>query len=206
MPDNPVEIAAVTTAQWPSVERLLASGRSSGSCWCQWFRLAPKDYDTGTADERREGLAERIAGGRSRALLATIAGEPVGWLSFGPVGEFQPRLERWSVAPRSFEPGAWAITCLFIREADRRGGVGARLIEAAVDAARSSGASALVAFPLLAPAGPGPRRAEGATGVGYVEQFLAAGFELRRGAIESRPLAVYRFAAGLAARIPGTGS
>lgn len=191
MPVEPIEIAAVTPADWPDVERLLGSGRSAGSCWCMWFRLAPKDYDGTSVDGRRELQRARIAEGATRALLATRAGEPVGWLSLGPVEEFRPRLERWSVAPKTFEPGAWAIVCLFVREADRRGRVGSQLIRAAVDAARAGGASELVAFPLLAPA---RRLPDGATGVGYAEQFLEAGFELRAGALESRPLAVHRLA------------
>ena len=163
-----------------------------------WFRLAPKDYDRETVEGRRDAQRARLAEGRTQALLATRGGETVGWLSLGPVEEFRPRLERWSVAPRAFEPGTWAIVCLYIREADRRSGVGARLIHAAVDSAREAGAFELVAFPLLAAA---TGRSEGATGVGYVEPFLEAGFELQPGAIESRPLAVHRLA-----RIPAAGS
>lgn len=156
-----------------------------------WFRLAPKDYDAATADGRRETQRAVIAAGQTRALLATRGGEPVGWLSLGPVEEFRPRLERWSVAPRLFEPGAWAIVCLFVRVADRRGRVGAQLIRAAVEVAQAAGAAHLVAFPLLAP---GRRLPDGATGVGYAEQYLEAGFELRPGAIASRPLAVHPIA------------
>jgi GNAT superfamily N-acetyltransferase len=191
VPAEPIEIAAVAPREWPLVERLLGSGRSSGSCWCMWFRLTPKDFDGETLDSRRAAQRARVAAGRTLALLATQAGEPVGWLSFGPVEEFRPRLERWSIAPRSFEPGAWAIVCLFIREPDRRARLGGQLIRAAVDAARAAGATGLVAFPLISATRPLP---EGATGVGYAEQYLEAGFELRPGAIESRPIAVHRFA------------
>lgn len=194
---TPMQIAAVAPDDWPLVEQLLGSGRSSGSCWCQWFRLAPADYDHMGVADRRARLGEGLATGASHALLASRAGAPIGWLSLGPIQEFRPRLERWSVAPPSFEPGTWAINCLFIREADRRGRVGAGLIRAAVNTARVVGATELVAFPLLAPA---TGRPEGATGVGYVEQFLEAGFEVRPGAIESRPLAVHHLA-----RIPTVG-
>jgi len=119
--------------------------------------------------------------------------EPVGWLSLGPAEEFRPRLSRWSVAKGVLDDatveGVWVINCLYVPSERRRTGISGRLIEAAVVHAHRAGARAVIAFPLLAEARSLP---EGATGVGYAEPFLAAGFELVPGALDSRAWAVRR--------------
>jgi GNAT superfamily N-acetyltransferase len=133
-------------------------------------------------------------------LLATTGDEPVGWLSLGPVLEFEPRLAKWAVAPQVLPEDAWAIVCLYVPKVHRRQGIAIRLLEEAATLARREGASALYGFPVHADPVRGP---EGATGVGYVAQFLRAGFALESGPLESRPLAVMTFNSGYPGREGG---
>jgi GNAT superfamily N-acetyltransferase len=189
-----LEIVPVEPELWPAVQRLLGSGRKSRSCWCQWFRLRPAEYDAASVEERMGRLLDRVASGPPPGLLALESGEPVGWLSFGPIQEFEPRLSRWSVAKSASEAlpaRAWVVNCLFVPEGRRHEGVGSALIGAAVRRARDAGAASVVAFPF--PAGRSP--SEGASGVGHAAQFLANAFELEPGPLEGRPWAVLRLEA-----------
>jgi len=184
-----LQIVPVTPDRWPDVVALLSSGRSAGACWCQWFRQAPAAFDEATVDERRAALGDRIRSGSPPGLLALESDVPVGWVSLGKIDEFSPRLSRWSVAKGTYDPGSWLINCLYVPAGRRRGGISRRLVAAAAEAAEAGGASAVYAFPLPAAAGTRP---EGATGVGYLEAFLATGFEIVPGPLESRPWVVRR--------------
>jgi GNAT superfamily N-acetyltransferase len=186
-----LEIVPVEPELWPVVERLLGAGRKAGACWCQWFRVRPAEYDAASVEERKARLLDRVASGPPPGLLALDDGEPVGWLSLGPITEFEPRLSRWSVAKGASDvlpSGAWVVNCLFVSEGRRHEGVGSALIGAAVRRAREAGAAALVAFPFPA----GRSHSEGASWVGSAAQFLANAFELEAGPLESRPWAVLR--------------
>src|SRR3954449_11175886 len=97
--DRDLSISSVAEIPWPKVAALFESGRSTRDCWCQWFRRRPGDFDGSTVDDRRAALHDRIAEPPAPGLVASADGRAVGWLSHGPVGEFRPRLERWSVAP-----------------------------------------------------------------------------------------------------------
>jgi ribosomal protein S18 acetylase RimI-like enzyme len=96
-------------------------------------RLAPLLRAFGGSPVRTDGLAERIAAcaGREVALLAEFEGEVVGFacVEVRPaIGDFEPRAE---------------VTDLYIREQDRRRGIGRALMSAAEAHARANGAETL---------------------------------------------------------------
>lgn len=98
-PRGGVQIEIATAADWPVVARLLSSGRTSAACWCMWFRHSPRDFDAQPVGDREAALRHRMSAEPPAALLARAGPEPAGWLSLGPIAEFESRLERWSVAP-----------------------------------------------------------------------------------------------------------
>jgi GNAT superfamily N-acetyltransferase len=74
-------------------------------------------------------------------------GRAVGWVSLGPREDFE-RLERSRVRPRLDDIAVWSIVCFVVAKRARRQGVGAQLLDAAIDFARQHGAPALEAYPV----------------------------------------------------------
>jgi GNAT superfamily N-acetyltransferase len=69
------------------------------------------------------------------------------------------------------DPSVWAVTCIFVRAGFRRQGISHALANGAVDFARSRGARALEAYPILTK---GVITEE--LHVGTLEAFASAGF------------------------------
>ena len=68
----------------------------------------------------------------------------------------------------------WLLPCLFVRAGERRKGVAADLLVAAVEVAREYGAPAVEGFPLAG----GGRRNSGDAYLGTETMFAAAGFSV----------------------------
>jgi GNAT superfamily N-acetyltransferase len=123
------------------------------------------------AGERARRLVEQS--GHPVGLLAYSDGEVVGWAAVSPREEY-PRLNNGrDTAPVGDREGVWVLPCLFVVEEHRRTGVTAPLVDAAVELARSMGASAIEGVP----GDPATRtRTPSASYTGTVGLFTAAGF------------------------------
>lgn len=86
---------SITAADWGSTEALFGPRGACAGCWCMYWRVP----STGRYWERFKGARARAAfrklveTGEARGALAFAAGEPVGWVSFGPRTDF-PYLAR----------------------------------------------------------------------------------------------------------------
>jgi GNAT superfamily N-acetyltransferase len=86
-----------------------------------------------------------------------------------------PRILRSRVArPRTVDPACWATVCFYVARSERRGGIAAALLDAAVEFAAANGAEAVEGYPKDAEGG---RRHANEMFVGSVSMFLAVGFE-----------------------------
>lgn len=85
-------------------------------------------------------------------ILASQAAEPVGWCACGPrsryVAATSPQNKIMQNRARDEDDIVWLLPCLFVRAGRRGQGVTHALIRAAVELARSEGASAIEAWPL----------------------------------------------------------
>lgn len=128
-------------------------------CQCQRYKLAPREsFGSTPVEERAFRLREQTDcgnadSGATSGLIAYLDGEPVGWCAVEP----RPAVRR----PRARLPGSvggrdedkaddsvWAVTCLFTRAGYRKQGISRALAKAAVDFARSQGATAVEAYPI----------------------------------------------------------
>jgi GNAT superfamily N-acetyltransferase len=85
-------------------------------------------------------------------ILASVAGEPVGWCACGPRSRYvvatSGRSKIMNARAHDQDQSVWLLPCLFVR-ADRRGqGISYALVGAAVEVARSEGATAIEGWPL----------------------------------------------------------
>ncbi|MBL9050664.1 MAG: GNAT family N-acetyltransferase [Tabrizicola sp.] len=158
-------------------------------CWCQHFRLRPKDRQTISNDAKRDLMVSRIAAGPPPGLIALRGDDPVGWMQIGPRAD----VPEWNNPGRSStplpdapadDPAVWAVSCFFFRSRARGHGLSHAMLAAGIDHARAAGARILEASPM--------DRAKQSKSIGLfvgsTSVFAKAGFREVARAKEGRPL------------------
>lgn len=156
-------VEAVTPANWPDLEALFEGRGGPRYCWCMAWRPM-EDRTQADNARRKQALRSRTDAGAPIGLLGYWNGEPVAWCSTAPRETFL-RLRD----DQQDEDGVWAITCFFIRRDHRGKGLSERMLDAAVDLARRSGARAVEGYP-VDPDSPSYRF------MGFPPLFLSRGF------------------------------
>lgn len=142
-----VDVLPATPARWGDVAEVMGVRGDPSSCWCQFFRLCAKDWETASMAGNRRRLRTQVKrAGCPPGLLAYIDGHPVGWCALAPKSCY-PRVVL-SRSTGANVDGVWAITCFVVRVGWRKKGVGRALVEGAIDWARRSGASLVEAYPV----------------------------------------------------------
>ncbi|MEV5967904.1 GNAT family N-acetyltransferase [Kribbella sp. NPDC051952] len=175
--DEQLTIVPANQAEWEDLQAVFGASTDTGRCWCQRFRMLPKES---WASEGPEELAARLrdqtacGNGKARAtsgLVAYLDGEPVGWCAVAPRAD-HPRLLRDFRVPwlgRSedkTDTTVWAVTCFVTRAGYRRRGISRALARATVGFAREGGARAVEGYPDFVDGG----------SVGTLAMFADAGF------------------------------
>jgi GNAT superfamily N-acetyltransferase len=155
---------AVDQDRWPDFERLFEGRGGPKSCWCMVWRASPEEGRRTDGASRKAAMAGRIAGGTTVGLLGYIDGEPVAWCSVAPRSTY-----RRLVDDGGSDEEIWSIACFFVVRRLRGRGATRRMIAAAVEFARSKGATVVEAYP-VDPDSPSYRF------MGFVPVFEAAGF------------------------------
>lgn len=154
----------VTSATWPDFEKLFEGRGSPKSCWCMVWRATPEEARNRDGTSRKAAIAKRIAAGVTVGLLGYLEDEPVAWCSVAPRSTY-----RRLVSDCSADEGVWSIACFFIIRKLRNRGITRQVIAAAVDFARSRGATIVEAYP-VATDSPSYRF------MGFVQTFKKEGF------------------------------
>ena len=85
-------------------------------------------------------------------ILASVAGEPLGWCACGPRSRYTVAISGRSKIlagrERVEDESVWLLPCLFVRTEHRGRGVTYALVRAAVELARREGAVAIEGWPL----------------------------------------------------------
>ncbi len=156
---------------------LFHGSRNTRHCWCTAFCTTRARFAAGWLTGGNRARFESIAAGsvEPMGVLASVAGEPVGWCACGPRSRYTTSAEgRGRLLrdrDRAEDDVVWFLPCLFVRP-DRRGrGITYALVRAAIELARSAGAPAIEGWPV---AGNDQHPADGF--VGRERVFEAAGF------------------------------
>lgn len=170
-------IVPANQASWEDLQAVFGTTGSTSRCWCQRFRMLPKESwasegpeELGARLRDQTGCGDRTAEATS-GLVAYFEGEPVGWCAVAPRAD-HPRLLRNNRVPwegrneDKADRTVWAVTCFVTRVGYRRRGVSHALARAAVDFARERGARALEGYPDFVDGG----------SVGTLATFADAGF------------------------------
>jgi predicted GNAT family acetyltransferase len=184
-----LDIRPVTAGLWPALETLFGPQGACYGCWCSYFRLAPKQRDAMSKDEKRQLLEQATHEALPPGLIALEEGVPVGWVQVTP----RAHVPRWNTdrtvsrpldGDDPADPGLWAISCFFIQSRRRGQGISHALLEAAVEHAKHNGARILEACPMF------KAKQSKSVGlfVGSVSVFEKAGFERVAERKPGRPL------------------
>src|SRR6187431_290916 len=147
-----ITIEPATPDRFDDVEHALTGGGDGRSCQCQWWTLTNAQFQETSAEERQELLRDEVTTGPPPGLIAYVDGEAAGWVRVGP-RTGQARLARTKNYTSSSEEAwdddsVWAVTCFVVRREHRRQGLNARLLDAAVEHARTHGARLIEAYPI----------------------------------------------------------
>ena len=170
-----LHIEPLSSTTWLALEAFFREGGDPRWCWCQYWRLRAKDFAASRVPQLRDRLRAAADGPLPPGLVALREDRAVGWVSLGPRLDFE-RIERSRVIPRVDDVPVWSIVCFAVSRTARGEGVGAALLEAAVNLAAVRGATILEAYPVALP--PGSALDPEAAFTGTLAMFERAGFRV----------------------------
>lgn len=184
-PATPVRIVPANEVTLPDLLDVFGTGDYASRCRCQRLKVPGFIWRDSTLSQRTEMLREQTscdspAASATSGLVAFVRDEPAGWVAVEPRSAY-PKL-RGSRIPwtgRSEDKDddtVWSVTCLIVRRKFRGQGLTYLMARATIDYARSRGARALEAYPMITQ--PGKEITWGELNVGAKQVFDEAGFAL----------------------------
>lgn len=168
-----IKIYPLTSWRWADFETLFESNGNCSNCWCTWWLLANKEFNTLGKDGRKETMRTVVHEGNEPGLIAYVDDLPAGWVALAP-RESYIRLKTSRKLAAVDPLPVWVVSCFFIHRKYRRQQMMKDLIEAACQYARSKNAKWIEAFPI---------RLRGKTGsaelyTGVESVFIEQGFKV----------------------------
>ena len=145
--DLGLRFSPVTKRRWADFETLFGERGACGGCWCMFWRLTRKEFESQKGAGNRKAMKAIIDSGKTPGVLAFSQGQPVAWCSVAPRKHF-PALERSRILKPVDDLPVWSISCLFVDKQFRRKGVSTRIIKAAVDHVKKKGGRVVEAYPV----------------------------------------------------------
>jgi ribosomal protein S18 acetylase RimI-like enzyme len=143
-----LEVKPLTKERWSDLVELF--NRPGGSivrgCWCMYYRRSGSGGPT-TGGGLKDAMKSLVDVGTVPGLSGYRDGIPVGWISLGPREEYA-KLRRSPVMKPVDEKPVWSIVCFYVDPRARGQSVSDALLRAAIDYARSRGATLLEAYPV----------------------------------------------------------
>ncbi len=142
-----VTIEPLTPDRFAGLATLFEEGGDPKWCWCVHFRFRGRDWTNSTAPENRAALETLANRDLAPGLVAYRDGRAIGWVSLGPREDYERLVYSKVLAPIDDTP-VWSIVCFVVSRAARGEGVAAALLDAAIEFARTHGATTLEAYPV----------------------------------------------------------
>jgi len=155
-PPAAISVKPLTAARWDDLQAIFdARGCSvARGCWCMYYRRSgsepPRAKGQTRAQANRAAFKALVDGGGFTGLIGYRGRQPVGWLSFGPRGDFAKLVRSPVMKPVDDRP-VWSIICFVVPAAHRGQGVARALLAAAVAHARRKKVRLLEAYPVDKP-------------------------------------------------------
>jgi len=181
-------IEPLTKDNWAGFVELFGEKGACGNCWCMFYRLGNKEYQSGKADQGNKKAMKKIVWeDRPAGLLGFVEGQAIAWCAFAPREDFI-RLEKSRVHKRIDDKKVWSVPCIFIHKDFRRAGVAEKLLKEAIKYAGENGIKILEAYPVIPGQGKLP---DSFAWFGFLKSFERAGFEIVDRTSKNRPMVRY---------------
>ena len=141
-----MEAHPLTRDRWSEFETLFGKSGAYGGCWCMWWRLKRREFESQQGAGNRRAMKEIVDSGRVPGILVYDGAQPVAWCSVAPREDF-PTLDRSPVLKRLDDTRVWSLVCLFVEKSRRGRGMTRDVISAAVAYAAGRGAGMVEAYP-----------------------------------------------------------
>jgi GNAT superfamily N-acetyltransferase len=180
--EEQVTIVPANEASWDDITAIFGAS-DPGQCQCQRYKVIGWIWRDSTQAERTAALRAQTACGVQDAdtsgLVAYVDGEPAGWVAVEPRITY-PKLRTTRIpwtgrTEDKDDDSVWSVTCTVVRKGYRGRGLTYFLALATIGYARSRGARALEAYPMITP--PGKVITWGELHVGARQVFEEAGFK-----------------------------
>jgi GNAT superfamily N-acetyltransferase len=142
-----VQVVPATLERFDDVAAVLGPKNPQSSvCWCLSHRLDARTNRELVGPARAERVRELCSREVAPGVLAYDGGTVVGWAAVAPRAELP--FERSAKIPHVDDLPVWSAWCIRVRPGHRGKGVSHRLLEGAVEYARSRGAPAVEGYPV----------------------------------------------------------
>lgn len=144
-----ITIKPASAETWDDLEQLFGKSGAYWGCWCMFWRISNKEFNSTNSAGHRIGLKmlfeEKTA--YTPGLIAYKNKIPVGWIGFGP-RNILVKLQKSRVIPKVDEKIPFSIICFFINKNHRNTGVGSSLILASIEFARNNNHKIIESYPV----------------------------------------------------------
>lgn len=185
-----LEIKPLTPALWPDFEELFGPRGAYGGCWCMWWRVTRKEFESCQGEKNRRAFRKIVDSGKVTGLLGYLGNQAVGWCSVAPREQFSS-LERSRILKRIDDKDVWSIVCFYIKKGYRKHGLTLNFIRGAIEYASWQGGEIIEAYPTVIRTSEAPPVS---IFMGILDVFKQAGF--REVARPSRSKVVMRYVIG----------
>ena len=174
----------VTQKRWTDFETLFGERGACGGCWCMFWRLPRKEFESQKGEGNRKAMKAIVQSGKIPGILAFSRDRPVAWCSVAPHDQFSA-LDRSRILKPVDNLPVWSISCFFVEKKYRRKGLSTQMIKAAVDYVKKNGGSVVEAYPVE------PKKdkmADAFAWTGLASAFIKAGFKECARRSSTRPI------------------
>lgn len=157
-PPESLRIVPANCATWADVTAIFGTSGYPSRCMCQRYKVTGWLWRDTTPEQRKDMLyaeanCDTPQADSTSGLVAYVDDEPAGWVAVEPRVNY-PKLRTTPTPWRGRhedkdDRGVWSVTCFSIRAGYRGRGLMYPLAAATVDHARSHGATALEAYPMI---------------------------------------------------------
>lgn len=173
---------------WDKFTKLFGEKGACGNCWCMYYRLKKKDFETGKKNDLNKSRMEKLVWEeRPTGILGMFNEEAIAWCAFAPREDYV-KLENSRVHKRIDDKPVWSIPCFFVKKNFRNSGVSLAMLKGVIKYAGKMDIKILEAYPLIPTKGKLP---DAFVWVGLYKSFERAGFEIVDRKSKNRPMVRY---------------
>jgi len=131
---------------WQDFETLFGERGACGGCWCMYWRLRNKEFESGKGNGNKEAMKKLVKKNEQMGVIMYSGSEPIGWCSVSPREDFI-RLENSRILKPIDDKPVWSIVCFFIDKKHRRKGYSVELLLEVIKNVKKKGAKILEGYP-----------------------------------------------------------